>query len=489
MYTDIDIITPLTWEATYALFVERLKQYSHLPEIMKKQQETVAMFWNIYDRFNNVIHEERTKIDGPVSKKRPLVIDVDEENKLLVSSRASRLAMQLVTHSGPTFFLEKLIAEFDADCNTKNKTGCSILMMALWKRDVSNMMVLLDGDGLRNMADPSMQSILQPAWSYTTPLHVAMYVPIAKLATKTTPATPPEFMIHPVDNEVCNVAIVMVKHLLGMGANQFDSVKKQMGVSCGQITDCNGHSIASLAADSGSVLLLEIFYQDAVQKGRYFDINQGARPDYTRKRMETCYCVDYGPKLPLLCVGAVDSSKSRFNKTCNFYNSSLHCKNGSCNGDMFKWLIEKGANPHTGLEVGNFMMHDTTSSPFGSMCLWSKAVAGLSMYHRSVEWKITVLRCLGPKFMGKEGDVVPLILKFAGIGESYMADAKTPWIPSMPVRTADRNSWFWGCCYSRIDAEIEKKTKARLVNQDRKRKMEERERRMEMGIVDAFDYA
>ena len=319
MYTDIDIITPLTWEATYALFVERLKQYSHLPEIMKKQQETVAMFWNIYDRFNNVIHEERTKIDGPVSKKRPLVIDVDEENKLLVSSRASRLAMQLVTHSGPTFFLEKLIAEFDADCNTKNKTGCSILMMALWKRDVSNMMVLLDGDGLRNTADPSMQSMLQSGWSYTTPLHVAMYVPIAKLATKTTPATPPEFMMHPIDNEVCNVTILMVKHLLGMGADQFDSVKKDTGLSNGQITDTNGHSIASLAADSGSVLLLEIFYQDAVQKNRYFDINLTTQPVYGSRRMDTCYCAEYGPKSPLLCVGRGDSSKNRLNKTCPFY--------------------------------------------------------------------------------------------------------------------------------------------------------------------------
>jgi len=494
MNTEIDFSIPMAWEPTYDLFIAKLKLFSHLPAIVKQQQEIVGLFWELFKRFRTVIKDDKLPRE-PVSRKRPhVMIDSNAEDKLLTSSRASRLAMQLVTYSGPTFFLEKLIAEFDADCNTKNKTGCSILMMALWKRDVPNMMVLLDGDGLKNTADPSMQSILQSGWSFTTPLHVAMYVPIAKLATKTTPATPPEFMMHPIDNEVCNVTIVMVKHLLGMGADQFDSVKKEMGVFCGQITDTNGHSVASLAADSGSVLLLEIFYQDAVQKGRYFDINQVNRPDFSKKRMDTCYCVEYGPKSPLQCVGRVDSSKNRFNKTCTFYNQSEECKNGYCNGKVVKWLIEKGANPYTGGQGLShlFMNHlsktnETVHSPFGGMCPSSMAVAGLSMYHRSMKWKITVLGCLGPKFMGKEGDVVPLILKFAGIGESNMADAKTPWIPSMPLRSILPNSRYWGGCYRMIDAEIERKTEARRVNQDRKRRMEERERRIEMG--DTYEHA
>ena len=155
---------------------------------------------------------------------------------------------------------------------------------------------------------------------------------------------------------------------------------------------------------------------------------------------------------------------------------------------MVKWLIEKGANPYTSHGLNHLIMTDeTVHSPFGAMCPSSMAVAGLSMYHRSMKWKITVLGCLGPKFNGKMADVVPLILKFAGIGESKVADPKTPWIPSMPVRTIVPNSRYWGGCYSMIDAEIERKTEIRRVIEDRRRRTEERERRIEMG--DTYDEA
>ena len=157
MITDIDKNSPLTRKSTEELFVLKLKLHSKLSETMKQHQETVRMFWDFFKRFGITIHDKKGKGE-PVSKKRPRLMcehPCADRNSVALE-RGTRLATKLVTLSGPTFFLKKLISEFDVDCNTKNETGCSILMMEIWKRDVGNLMALLYCDGNKNKANPSM---------------------------------------------------------------------------------------------------------------------------------------------------------------------------------------------------------------------------------------------------------------------------------------------------------------------------------------------
>jgi hypothetical protein len=148
---------------------------------------------------------------------------------------------------------------------------------------------------------------------------------------------------------------------------------------------------------------------------------------------------------------------------------------------MVKWLLKRGANPFIMNEkVTRIWYPGIITSPFKEMCSETKAEAGLAMYHRSMQWKITIIHCFGAKLGGEISDVLPLILKFAGIGEKRIADKKTPWIPTMPLR-ADVSSNFWGSCYNLIDLEIGRRTENRRKQEVRKRRKNERERRIEMG--------
>ena len=122
-----------------------------------------------------------------------------------------------------------------------------------------------------------------------------MYVPIAKPATKRTRATPLEFVFHPIDKEVCNLTIFMAKQLIVMGANQFETWNMATDTSDGMIVDANGHSIASLAADSGSLKLLKIFFDDAAKKNRGFDAHQ-ITDAASLTRTTTCYGKSHGRK-------------------------------------------------------------------------------------------------------------------------------------------------------------------------------------------------
>ena len=84
---------------------------------------------------------------------------------------------------------------------------------------------------------------------------------------------------------------------------------------------------------------------------------------------------------------------------------------------------------------------------------------GMAMYERVQSSRALVIWALQGRF---PMDMVALICKFAGIGEKLVADIKTPWIASMPIRTDDEESMWFGC-YDFIDDRIKQLKAARCI--------------------------
>ena len=80
------------------------------------------------------------------------------------------------------------------------------------------------------------------------------------------------------------------------------------------------------------------------------------------------------------------------------------------------------------------------------------------MYHRVIDFKHTIIACLGDKMQNAMADALPLIFDSAGVGKMFMQDASTPWVPKMPIRdNVVPKSYLWVGCHDLIDKEIKEK--------------------------------
>ncbi|KAJ1470466.1 hypothetical protein T484DRAFT_1753817 [Baffinella frigidus] len=348
---------------------------------------------------------------------------------------ANSFAMMLVNEKGPSTLLALLLSEFNVNANCKDSTGTTLLTKAFDQGDASNIKTLMVGCGTNKALIDDFKSIdltlCKNRYSTRSNILSAVAMPTGRCFDETT-------------GTYVDSTTSVVSDLLDRGATLYNNF----------IVDHfnNGWSTWCYVAHYGNVETMKLLLQ--THKNNSHVVHMNAKHNIAKDLM---YIVSMPPMLfttKNLTTTAADTTC----KPCQW-----DCNASNCNMPMIKMFIDNGANPHICAYARRYYAVDLTGTRpdtrkvYLSLCTKGRGLLGLVMYERVQRHRhLVTLTLQRAKQHTRPGsrqfpdEVLALICQHAGIGEAGISDTKTPWVPTMPVRTQDKESCWYGA-YTEID--------------------------------------
>jgi hypothetical protein len=348
-------------------------------------------YMNSTDLCNKMVNDWRTFIERASRV---------EQKKGYFKRCANLLALQIVEQRGPAELLALLLSEFNVDPQLKDTCGRKMLGTALFSHITENAMQIIVAFCKNNANRFGKCSLFATSMIFNI------------ISVKA------HLYFDPISGDHVNSTAFLLKIILDTDASLFNHVVHH--------TTGLRHDIWCLAASNGSLEVMEMILAHFAKHKIPIDMNL------------TTYIDDQ----PLLCV----TQRGMFTEAgvpCVPCDRKCDCFN--CNMPIIKLLVANGANPYmsTTLATQNRWRGAHWVKVDGlSLCPFGRAQLGIAMFKRVLSHRAMVIWAMPDHF---PPDVVALICKFIGIGKTSMADPKNPWVPSMPIRTDDVDSMWFGC--------------------------------------------
>jgi hypothetical protein len=221
----------------------------------------------------------------------------------------------------------------------------------------------------------------------------------------------------------------------------------------------NSPNLSCYAAQNGNVNIMEILLAQAKKQNFTIDFNAQHSTYVSRFNRS----VNVTPMAFVSNHGFIDDTDN----VLATHGHSNRCGCANCNMDMIILMIDHGANPYMSMTDGihrpgfyndEFPIEVARNPivPDLHLCHIGSAQLGMAMYERV----FTSKKLVSYAMRGLPNDAAALVCKFAGIGEKRVLDLKTPWIPTMPIRTDDQKSMWFGA-YDLIDKRVKQLKDAR----------------------------
>lgn len=383
--------------------------------------------------------------------------------KAVAMKNAKTLATWVVNMQGPPSILLMLLSEWEVPADFTMHGNATLLFRAIAKNDPGSIDILLDGHG-DNKASPTTTRQLSTQEAFKNPLLMAM---------RMTPSVHYDDATHAVVDRTGYV----VRKLLHAGANFIASDPEE--------EDLIGQQIVQELAACGNVEVAEMLIENAGVDISRIDFNM----TYNRISYATRFDVAHQASwqtveqdaTPLLCVRkhATTMPDGTHAAACEHIYTDGPCVAKNCNMGLVKLLVANGANP-----LSEGILH-REQFPGGTgihleLCYHATTELVLAMYKRAYAARVFCC-CVLQRAIDKKNstggvkketgvatrrsvsfppEVLQLIIKFAGIGETVVSDPNTPWVPSMAPRCTGTHhpvSDPWANEYVLVDALLGKR--------------------------------
>ncbi|KAJ1470472.1 hypothetical protein T484DRAFT_1753823 [Baffinella frigidus] len=352
------------------------------------------------------------------------------QNKGYIKKRANAFCHNLVHEKGPASLVTLLLSEFKVGANIKDSRGASMFVVALQLGLFETAYALLVGSGSNKVTLATLD------------MDVPMQSPCITMAT----AMPAQRHFHQHDGQRrtsadgSNSTTFLVKTLLELGASLYKHPNARFGDDywskwCD--SDRRGWNEIAHAVSNGDIETVQLLLTHAKTNNISIDMNRRYRSGPPDPR---CTWRIDRQLTPLLLVTRYDA----FDQTV----CTEKCGFTHCNMPMIRLLIANGANPHI----------EPRGNQHLDLCLDARAQLGLEMHERVQRYRGLVILSLqkARQLHGETSfpdEVLALICKFAGIGEDYISDSNTPWMPTLPKRSHDPLCHWYGT-YAAVDEKL-----------------------------------
>ena len=346
-----------------------------------------------------------------------------EQKKGYVKRCANTLALQIVDEKGPATLLTLLLSEFKVDANLKDTLGTYMFTTTLRSGITDNAMVLINGYGKNK--DNRFRKDMQ--W--------------AKFCIFKILSLNAHRHFDPISGTYVDSTAFLLKAIFNAGASLYNTFTHLEDSP----VDTDGYTVWCHVAHTGNMEAMKLLLAHSAEHKVHIDMNTKHRTNFNQ------YCRHaYFSMLQFVTQKGAFTEAGVPCVPCE-----RNCGYRNCNMPMVKLSVANGVNPYISESDGMWYSWIHTGGVSQgrmhlSLCPEGRAQLGMAMYERVQSSRALVIWAMRGRF---PSDVVALICTCAGIGETRMADTKAPWVASMPIRTDDVDSMWFGS-YVLIDKRI-----------------------------------